>query len=477
MWYLQNTYKESLPDKFYKPQLPEKAPDPEMVLFNDRLATKLGLADVASDKGQMTQILAGNEVPPAGSPLSQAYAGHQFGNFTMLGDGRAVLLGEQQTKDQLYDVQLKGSGRTPFSRGGDGRATYYSMLREYVISEAMYHLGIPTTESLAVVKTGLPVYREMPRDGAVLTRIASSHIRVGTFEYARFFGHEKHAEQLLDYVIDRHYPEIASAGPDKALAFIATVMDRQVDLVVDWMRVGFIHGVMNTDNMSVAGETIDYGPCAFMNAYHPDTVFSSIDTKGRYAYNNQPRIAHWNLSILANALLPLIDSDQEAAIAKATDLMDSFPEKFSEKSLYMMRKKLGIKHEEESDQPLIGDLLKLLGIHQVDYTNFFTELRRKNVSHATLSQDTAFKAWYQRWEAAIQRSEDPAEAEKLMSGVNPVLIPRNHQVEEALRQAESGNVDGLLGFLEELSHPYDDEHMPQEVPAGYDRQYQTFCGT
>ncbi|MGB3466949.1 MAG: YdiU family protein, partial [Cyclobacteriaceae bacterium] len=421
-------------------------------------------------------ILAGNDIVEGSQPLAQAYAGHQFGNFTMLGDGRAVLLGEHLVSGQRFDIQLKGSGRTPFSRGGDGRATYYSMLREYLISEAMFQLNIPTTESLAVVKTGLPVYRETIREGAVLTRVAKSHIRVGTFEYARFFGEGNDLEVFTDYVIKRHFPEIGQAE-NKALALIEKVMDLQVSLVVNWMRVGFIHGVMNTDNMSIPGETIDYGPCAFMNAYHPETVFSSIDTKGRYAYNNQPRIAHWNLSILANALLPLIDENQEKAIGKATAIIDKFPSKFSKASLMMMRDKLGIIHHDEADQSLISDLLTILAIHRVDYTNFFTELRRNTISNEALLTDTNYKEWHDQWQTAHQRAGDSEVGLALMSANNPVVIPRNHLVEEVLREAESGDITGFNNFLKILSSPYDDKQTLQTVPAGYDKAYQTFCGT
>lgn len=476
MWRLENTYQESLPDQFYSYQAPEPSEKAELVCFNEPLAKELGIEALISDTDSLLNVLSGNKVTDDTQPIAQAYAGHQFGNFTMLGDGRAVLLGEIVADSQRYDVQLKGSGKTKFSRRGDGRATLSSMLREYLMSEAMYHLGIPTTRSLAVVKTGIPVYREQISDGAVLTRIAKSHIRVGSFEYARFFAEAEHLKVFTDYVIERHDPDLLNKD-DQVLEFFNRVMDRQIDLIVNWMRVGFIHGVMNTDNMSIAGETIDYGPCSFMNAYHPDTVFSSIDSNGRYAYNNQPRIAHWNLSVLANALLPLIDDNQDVAVEKVTSILDSFPAKFSERSLAMMRNKLGIVHGEEDDKTLIGELLPLLTKHQLDYTNFFIALRNDAIENDDLLGDTQFTDWQVKWKMAHERSGDVKRGLVLMDTNNPMIIPRNHLVEEALRLAVIGDMSAFDTLLNDISSPYSNEKNMQDVPAGFDQRYQTFCGT
>ncbi|MEL6562297.1 MAG: YdiU family protein [Bacteroidota bacterium] len=476
MWPFENSYIEQLPEQLYSLQNPEPADYPEIVYFNDELAKSLGINQLTEDREMVRQVLSGAQVPEGTKSIAQAYAGHQFGNFTMLGDGRAVLLGELVTDGKRFDLQLKGSGQTKFSRRGDGRATLASMLREYLMSESMHFLGIPTTRSLAVVKTGLPVYRESVNDGAVLTRIAASHIRVGTFEYARFFAKPEHLSVLTDYVIARHYPDLAETN-DKVLKFFSAVMERQIDLIVNWMRVGFIHGVMNTDNMSIAGETIDYGPCAFMNAYHPDTVFSSIDQNSRYAFKNQPRIAHWNLSVLANALLPLIDEKQEVAVEKVTEILDTFPGKFSSRNLEMMRHKLGIVHADESDKSLIGDLLPLLANNQIDYTNFFTELRKDQISSKSLLENDQFISWKQRWQAAHSRKEDELESLKLMERHNPVVIPRNHLVENALDSAVNGDYSTFDALLKDMQSPYGNRPEMQLVPAGFDQRYQTFCGT
>jgi len=394
----------------------------------------------------------------------------------VLGDGRAILLGEQVVGNNRFDIQLKGAGQTKFSRRGDGRATLPSMLREYLMSEALHHLGIPTTRSLAVVKTGNPVHREEVQEGAVLTRIAQSHIRVGTFEYARFFAPPEQLKTFTQYVIKRHYPALLDHD-NYALELLKAVMDRQTDLMVHWMRVGFIHGVMNTDNMSIAGETIDYGPCAFMNTYHPDTVFSSIDRQARYAYANQPRIAHWNLSVLANALLPLVDEDNEVAISKVKEVLNIFSDEFSKRYISMMCHKLGIVHEEKEDKTLVNNLLTLLSEHKIDYTNFFVSLRNQAISDDKLLGDERFTKWYKAWEIAHERAGDQKIGVELMDKNNPVVIPRNHLVEQALEQAASGNLNDFEGLLKKLSKPYAQQSEPQFVPDGYDSGYQTFCGT
>jgi uncharacterized protein YdiU (UPF0061 family) len=476
MAWLKHTYANQLPKNLFSAQAPERVSNPMIALFNDALADELGIAEHFSDKSKAVALLSGNEIAVGSQPVAQAYAGHQFGHFTRLGDGRAILLGEIETKKGLYDLQLKGSGRTPYSRRGDGRATYYSMLREYLISEAMHALKIPTTRSLAVVKTGDPVYREVANEGAILSRVAASHIRVGTFEYARFMGKEGDLEALLKYTINRHYPDLAESE-NPALNLLEQVMMKQKNLIVDWLRVGFIHGVMNTDNMAISGETIDYGPCAFMNQYNPETVFSSIDTQGRYAFANQPNIAYWNLSVFANALLPLIDKDEKTAAEKAEEVLGKFPDAFSKGYFEMMCNKLGILNPINEDLELIKECLRQLMRHQVDYTNFFTELRRDGQVITELRGKESFETWYAKWEAARTRKGSISGSEALMAGTNPVVIPRNHLVEKVLDEAVSGDLQPFKDFLKELSHPYDDSVPMQKVTADIDEDYQTFCGT
>ncbi|WP_425422904.1 protein adenylyltransferase SelO [Phaeodactylibacter xiamenensis] len=460
----------------YAEQAPVPVSNPQMALFNEALARELGIAEHLKDEQKALAYLSGNEKVPGSQPIAQAYAGHQFGHFTRLGDGRAILLGEVETKRGLCDLQLKGSGQTPYSRRGDGRATFYSMLREYLISEAIYALHIPTTRSLAVVKTAGPVYREQRHEGGILTRVAASHIRVGTFEYARFLGQPGDLEALLKYTIQRHYPALKD-HPNPALALLEAVRQKQKDLIVNWLRVGFIHGVMNTDNMAISGETIDYGPCAFMNAFHPRTVFSSIDTDGRYAFANQPNIAYWNLGVLANALLPLIDEEEAIASAKAEEVLDRFPEDFTGAYFEMMGNKLGIVNQVEEDRDLVNSGLKLLAKWRVDYTNFFTELRRGGDLINKLREEEAFENWYSRWEKARLRGTSLTESNALMAQTNPVAIPRNHLVEEVLQSAVAGDMQPFHSFLQELSSPYDDGLSLQTVPADFDASYQTFCGT
>ena len=476
MAWLKHTYATQLPKNLYSIQAPEPVNNPEMALYNKALAHELGVAQYFEQEQAALAYLSGNETLPGSQPIAQAYAGHQFGHFTRLGDGRAVLLGEIETFRGLYDLQLKGSGQTPYSRRGDGRATFYSMLREYLISEAVHALRIPTTRSLAVVKTADKVYREQINEGAVLSRVAASHIRVGTFEYARYFGEAGDPEALLQYTIQRHYPELFD-HQNHALALLEKVMQRQKDLIIHWLRVGFIHGVMNTDNMAISGETIDYGPCAFMNAYHPKTVFSAIDTQGRYAYANQPKIAYWNLRVFANALIPLIDEDEEVAGAKAEAVLEHFPDDFSRAYFEMMGDKLGIVNQIEDTRELVQQCMDLLTRHQVDYTNFFTELRRGGELISKLREEAAFEAWYAKWEKVRINGATVSESEALMAQNNPVVIPRNHRVEEVLNSAVMGDMQPFYAFLEELASPYDDATPLQWVPANFDASYQTFCGT
>lgn len=476
-WNWQNSYLQ-LPEKLYTKQAPVPVSEPALLLWNEDLAAELGLGFLTNND-DTANIFSGNTVPVGAEPLAQAYAGHQFGGFNILGDGRAILLGEQlNPAGKRFDIQLKGSGRTPYSRRGDGRATLSSMLREYLISEAMYQLGIPTTRSLAVVSTGERVYRQTVNPGAVLTRIASSHIRVGTFEYVRQYGTIEELEAFVQYVIKRHYPDLESAE-NPALALLEKVMDQQIALVVDWMRVGFIHGVMNTDNVSIAGETIDYGPCAFMNAYDPRTVFSSIDRHGRYAFGNQPNIAHWNMAVFAGTLLPIIAEEEEVATEQARALLDEFPRRFAKAWYQMMFRKLGIAKAEKNDVALVDQLLELMQKHQADYTNVFVALRSGQWSEGALQSQADFQDWHKRWKQRI--ATDPEAAHAIMEATNPTVIARNHLVEEALQAAENSNYEPFHTLLNQLSNPYAyDSSIDAElqlVPAGFDAQYQTFCGT
>jgi uncharacterized protein YdiU (UPF0061 family) len=463
----------SLPEAFYSEVLPEAAPKPQVLLWNQPLASLLGLDQLSEIQRQ--EIFSGNHLPEGARPLAQAYAGHQFGHFTMLGDGRAVLLTERQTEQGRLDVQLKGSGRTPYSRNGDGRATLKSMLREHLISEAMFYLGIPTSRSLAVVKTGLPVYRETPQEGAVLTRIASSHLRVGTFEYARYLAQPEDLSSLFQYAAQRHDPHVLNAAVP-ALGFLESVMQRQLTLIVHWMRVGFIHGVMNTDNMGIAGETFDYGPCAFMNAYHPDTVFSSIDTQGRYAFGNQPIIARWNLAGLAMALLPLIHEDSETAAQMAKQVLDNFMPQYRSEYLKMMGHKLGLAEQQAEDVALIENLADWMQAAKADYTNTFLVLSG-DLPENGLWASEAFVSWKAQWRMRCgQAGPDLA----LMRKNNPLVIPRNHQVEQALDMAVSGDWDVFNQLLAVLSQPYiaaADLGTYQQPPTQGDAGFQTFCGT
>lgn len=473
-----NTY-QHLPASFYSEVKPALTQQPQMVLFNEDLASFLGLRLLDKNPEALAAVFAGNTLPEGAFPLAQAYAGHQFGNFTMLGDGRAILLGEQITpQGERFDIQLKGSGRTPYSRGGDGKAHLSAMLREYLISEAMHHLGIPTSRSLAVVLTGEPVYREKVRPGAILTRVAQSHLRVGTFEYARNFHEGIYLKDLLQYSIARHFPELEDAE-NQALAFFEAVMNRQLELIVHWMRVGFIHGVMNTDNMSIAGESIDYGPCAFINVYNPLTVYSSIDEQGRYAYGNQPYIAHWNLGSLASALLPEIAPNTEEAVKLAQESISHFPKAYENKWSEMMGHKLGIESLRPTDKALIDDLLHWMQKNQADYTNTFLYLRRRKFPEGSIYQQADFKEWLHQWQERIQAN--PEVAQQLMDKNNPAFIPRNHLVEKALESASNqGDMREFQELLTLLQNPYEDRtglEAYQEAPAEVDKGYRTFCGT
>ena len=410
----------------------------------------------------------------------RAYAGHQFGHFTMLGDGRAVLIGEHVTNQKKrYDIQFKGSGRTSFSRGGDGRAALGPMLREYIISEAINSLNIPTTRSLAVTKTGEKVVRENLLEGAILTRVASSHIRVGTFQYIAAKQNIDELKVLLDYAVDRHYPEIKSSKT-KAVDLLNLVIEKQCQLIVNWMRVGFIHGVMNTDNMAISGETIDYGPCAFMDYYDPKTVFSSIDKFGRYAFSNQPAIAKWNLARFAECLIPLIDEDEEQAIKTATKIIDNFQNIYEQKWLDMMKSKLGLVGDNKDDLKLINSLLNWMEINKADYTNTFCFLMGI-YDGDEIHKNKSFEDWLDAWKnrSSLNNSDKEKQFE-LMKKVNPVIIPRNHKVEETLSDAEKNNYKTLNILLSVIQNPYDPkvDILKFQTPAPASKEkYQTFCGT
>ncbi|WP_414150906.1 YdiU family protein [Acetobacterium carbinolicum] len=480
-WNLENSYKE-LPELFYTPLELETVSAPKLVILNRLLAEEIGLDSEALMGQNGVNILAGQALPANAKPIAQAYAGHQFGYFTMLGDGRAMLIGEQITPaGERFDIQLKGSGKTPYSRSGDGRAALGPMLREYLISEAMHYLGIPTSRSLAVVTTGDPVYRENPLKGAVLTRVAASHLRVGTFEYAAQWGTATDVKALADYAINRHFPLLASEQ-NVYLGLLDEVIKAQASLIAKWQLVGFIHGVMNTDNVTISGETIDYGPCAFMDRYDPETVFSSIDLQGRYAYRNQPNIGLWNLARLAETLIPLIDNNQEQALKLVEASLRNFPSLYQADWLQGMRLKLGIVNEEPDDERLVADLLGLMKEYQADYTNTFVDLTLEKTQSSELYESDAFKAWLDRWKGRLERPAQTNQGIKqLMQQANPVVIPRNHQVEKVLQAAnEQGDLKPLQQLLEVLQSPYDYDSLNQQYmtpPGSSSRPYKTYCGT
>ncbi|MGE5818094.1 MAG: protein adenylyltransferase SelO [Deltaproteobacteria bacterium] len=483
----ENTYAREL-EGFYVPWKAAQATRPRLVMFNRDLAEELGLDAGALDSEEGARIFAGNETPDGALPLAQAYAGHQFGGFVpQLGDGRALLLGEVIDRNgRRRDIQLKGSGPTPFSRAGDGRAALGPVLREYLIGEAMHALGIPTTRALAAVLTGEPVFRERALPGAVLTRVAASHIRVGTFQFFAARGEQAKVRRLADYAIDRHYPELKDRA-NPYLGLVERVCDRQAALVASWMHVGFIHGVMNTDNMAISGETIDYGPCAFMDHYDPATVFSSIDTQGRYAYGNQPRIAQWNLARLAETLLPLIDADGNRAIARATEVVNAFPEQYERHWLKGMRAKLGLVSEDEADLNLVAGFLTAMEGQKVDYTLAFryladASLGQEDPVRALFADPSPYDLWCGHWRARLSREAvAPLVRAQAMRRANPAFIPRNHRVEEALSAAvERGDYAPFETLLNILSRPFDDQPefaaFAEPAPEGRGR-YQTFCGT
>ncbi len=477
---LENTYAK-LPKLLYSEQNPSEVPDPKVVVLNERLILSLGMNLDFMRSQEGVQFLTGNKILSGTTPIAQAYAGHQFGYFTMLGDGRACLLGEYVTPNgERYDIQLKGSGRTHYSRGGDGKAVLGPMLREYVISEAMDALGIPTTRSLAVSTTGENIIREGVQPGAILTRVAKSHIRVGTFQFVANWGKDNDLEIFSDYTIQRLYPDgLTKENPYEYL--LQEVVKSQAQLVASWQLVGFIHGVMNTDNMSISGETIDYGPCAFMDVYDPDTVFSSIDTKGRYAYKNQPSIAAWNLARFAETLLPLLSPEPEESIQLAQRSVQLFYELYQENWYTGMREKLGLFHEENNDRQLIDALLNVMFLQKVDFTNTFVDLTLGQ-REAKIFQSQQFHTWEEQWkERRKNQKETIEESTKLMQKRNPILIPRNHRVEEALDAANKNNFSLFSSLVKALRHPYDyslvNEHQYYRIVPESTGCYKTYCGT
>ncbi|MCX6230667.1 MAG: YdiU family protein [Bacteroidetes bacterium] len=481
-WKLENSYL-LLPDALYTRINPSKVDAPKLAMFNYVLADEIGLNFKNTTSAELAEIFSGNQLPEGAQPIALAYAGHQFGYFTVLGDGRAILLGEQITpSNNRYDIQLKGCGQTPYSRNGDGKATLSSMLREYLISEAIHHLGIPTSRSLAVVRSNEKIRREQFMESAILTRIAGSHLRIGTFEFVSRYHDKSTLKKLSDYAIQRHYPELLQTD-NPPLALFKTVMHQQIALVVNWMRVGFIHGVMNTDNTSVSGETIDYGPCAFMNAYDPITVFSSIDHYGRYSFGNQPAIIQWNLSCLAGALIPIIHDDEKKAIELLNEILHDFPYLYKTAWLKMMCSKLGLFTSQNDDIVLVEDLLNWMKFNKADFTNTFLHLQSLPVPDEEIYQNDAYKTWLQRWQLRIASERQDAEMHKqLMSAHNPVYIPRNHMVETALKAAsENDNYELFMRLVEVISKPYayKAEYSAYQQPPDpeADLHYQTFCGT
>jgi uncharacterized protein YdiU (UPF0061 family) len=477
-WQFDNTYSR-LPDVFFASATPARVAAPQVVILNRGLADELGLDLDKMAPESAAALFAGQNLPSGSQPIAQAYAGHQYGHFTMLGDGRAILLGEHRTPSgQLVDIQLKGAGQTQFSRRGDGRAALGPMLREYLISEAMFALGIPTTRSLAVVTTGEPVYRGPMLRGAVLTRVAASHLRVGTFEYLAARRDHPNLRLLADYAIHRHFPALAD-GPSKYQEFFRAVVDRQASLIARWQLVGFIHGVMNTDNMAISGETIDYGPCAFMNAYHPDTVFSSIDHGGRYSYGNQPAIAQWNLARFAETLLPFLAPEPEQAVAIASEILEQFATLFDGYWLAGMREKLGLQNAEAGDLDLVQSLHTWMQNSKADFTNTFRNLSSHEFPVGSQCADPEFVAWHSQWQKRLSRESRPITvAYAAMRTVNPAVIPRNHRVEETLSAAEHDDLSMFLRLLATLARPYEaGVDRAYQEPSPDDGSYRTFCGT
>ncbi len=488
----------ALPDRFYARVLPTPVKHPALIRFNSALAQELGIELQGASDSELAQIFSGNDIPATAAPLAMAYSGHQFGQLNpQLGDGRAILLGDLlDAQGQRRDIQLKGSGRTPFSRSGDGRSPLGPVLREYILCEAMHALGVPTTRALAAVSSGEWVMRNGREPGAVFTRIAASHIRIGTFQYFALRRDGEAVKQLSDHVLARHYPHIDSAACDAYLQLFEAICRKQAELIAQWMQLGFIHGVMNTDNMTVSGEAIDYGPCAFMDAYHPETVFSSIDRNGRYAYQNQPAIGQWNLARLAETLLPLFNDDEKIAVEQATGILQNFALWQQQAWLEHMREKLGFSALHNSDQALIENLLTLLAESRIDYTLFFRRLslcsqqssKRTALlellklpecrSSATLVQN--LNNWLDDWQQQLNERGDSNTAGQRILDKNPAFIPRNHRVAEAIAAAEEGDYSVFEQLLQVLAAPYSSkaEYADYEQPPNPgEKVLRTFCGT
>ena len=479
-WKLENSYAD-LPSKFYTSIKPSPVKAPELIIFNKKLAKSLDITLPHDDKKILARLFSGNDLPETFSPIAQAYAGHQFGHFSILGDGRAHLIGEHISPNGTrFDVQFKGSGQTPYSRNGDGRAALAQMLREYIISEAMHALNIPSTRSLAVVLSGESIMRSSMVKGAILTRVASSHIRVGTFEYANKMLDLEDLKALADYAIARHYPELVDEE-NPYLSLLKAVITNQAKLIASWMHVGFIHGVMNTDNMAISGETIDYGPCAFMDIFSMGQVFSSIDKLGRYNYGSQAHVAHWNLTKLAESLLPLLDKNIDKAIKMAEVVVNEYASEFNTAWISGMRFKLGFFEEEEGDFKLAQSLLEWMESSKADYTETFRDLAYENLSENEIYKSSAFKKWHSLWQARLSRNSKLIKSSlSMMRKYNPVIVPYNHLVEEALSAAEGGDMQPFYKLLSALERPFEFSSSNEVFlnstvePKPY---YKTFCGT
>ena len=482
-WNFDNSYTD-LPSILMESTFPTPVKNPNLEILNFDLANQLDLNLHNQDKKKLSLLFSGNILPSGSNCIAQAYAGHQFGNFTNLGDGRAILLGEHINKKNIrFDIQFKGSGKTPYSRNGDGRAGIGPMLREYVISEAMYGLNIPTTRSLAVVSTGEEIFREKIYKGAILTRVASSHLRVGTFQYLAMHNDINSLRKLVNYTLNRHYPKI-DKKENQSLELLKSLMERQISLIVNWMRVGFIHGVMNTDNMSICGETIDYGPCAFMNHYDPSQVYSSIDQHGRYSFSNQKLICHWNLSRFAETLIPLLSDSKDKAIEIGTEIINTFDKRFKTEWLNMMKKKLGFIGFFQDDEKFINKLLSWMHKNNADYTNTFLFLMdNKNLSNEIHSNES-FKQIHREWLERIKKNNCPKIIwGNIMKENNPIFIPRNHIVEEAIENASENNDFNKINELASLvKNPYisnntiNDNYI-KPPSLNQSKNYQTYCGT
>jgi uncharacterized protein YdiU (UPF0061 family) len=476
-----------LPDRFFASVYPEPVEGPKLLRFNQKLAAELGVEADLSDPDRLASVLSGNVVPQGASPLAMAYAGHQFGNFVpQLGDGRAILIGEVMDRaGQRRDIQWKGAGPTPFSRRGDGRAALGPVIREYVVSEAMHALGIPATRALAAVSTGELVQREQEQQGAVFVRVAASHVRVGTFQFFAARGDTEGVRTLANYVIERHYPDLMGAQ-NPYLALLQAVADRQAELIARWLGVGFIHGVMNTDNMTISGETIDFGPCAFLDEYNPMKVFSSIDRQGRYAYRNQPGIGQWNIARLAEALVPLIDADEEKAVGAANSVLKAFGDTFQAHWIEVFRAKLGLVTARDGDGDLVQGLLSAMEENEADFTRTFRALCNAAEGHdddllACFADTAKLREWLPKWnERLAEEGRSPADVATEMRGVNPWLIARNHRIEEAIAAANYGDFSFFEKLVEALEKPF--EERPEFAdyaiaPTAEQKVARTFCGT